>query len=59
MNCADAASVCRHMYGSRNLGNSKEEIRIGVKLVKAVVEALAIRTDFASVDEIVKKMGKW
>lgn len=47
------------MYGSRNLGNSKEEIRIGVKLVKAVVEALAIRTDFASVDEIVKKMGKW
>lgn len=47
------------MYGSRNLGNTKEEIQTGVKLVKAVVEQLGVNIDFEDVDTVAKKMEKW
>lgn len=47
------------MYGSRNLGNSKDEIQTGIKVVRAVVAAMGLKPDFDSLDAIAKKMDKW
>ena len=47
-----------HMYGSRNLGNGKEEILQGIRISKDMVKALGVPFDVASMD-FVKKVDGW
>ena len=47
-----------HMYGSRNLGNGKEEILKGIKLTQELTKALKVPLDVDSMD-FVKKVDGW
>jgi len=47
-----------HMYGARNLGNSKTEIQSAIKLVRALMSTLKIPLDESSMN-FTKKMEKW
>lgn len=47
-----------HMYGSRNLGNSKAEIQNAIKLTQQLVKELGISLDIESMD-FVKKVDDW
>jgi alkylhydroperoxidase/carboxymuconolactone decarboxylase family protein YurZ len=47
-----------HMYGSRNLGNGKEEILKGIKLAQELTKALNFDLDTDSMD-FVKKVEGW
>ena len=47
-----------HMYGSRNLGNGKDEILKGVKLAQEITLALKMPLDVGSMD-FVKTVEGW
>ena len=47
-----------HMYGSRNLGNGKEEILKGIKLTQGLTKALKVPLDTESMD-FAKKVDRW
>jgi len=47
-----------HMYGSRNLGNGKEEIQNAIKLTQELVKELGVSLDIESMD-FVKKVDNW
>ena len=47
-----------HMYGSRNLGNGKEEISKAIQLSKDMTKALGLPLDVESMD-FVKKVDRW
>jgi hypothetical protein len=48
----------RHMYGSRNLGNSKEEIQASVRLVRSTMSAVGLSFDDGKMT-FVEKMDTW
>lgn len=47
-----------HMYGSRNLGNGKEEILKGIRLSREMVKALGVPLHVESMD-FVQKVDGW
>ena len=47
-----------HMYGSRNLGNGKEEILKAVRLARVMAEALKVSLDAESMD-FVRRVEGW
>lgn len=46
-----------HMYGSRNLGNGKEEILKGVRLAQELTKALGVSIDVESMSYVEKVKG--
>lgn len=48
----------RHMYGSRNLGNNKDEIQKGIKLSLHLAAALGVKVDTES-QAFVGKVEGW
>jgi len=49
---------CRHMYGSRNLGNGKVEIQKAIKLSQDLAKALNVKIDTES-QTFVEKVEGW